>query len=727
MPRVQLYQGGQIAPQGTTGARVQSADFGPGIGGGVKDLGQSMAQTANTLDQIENIKARIEANELLVEHSELSRQIGNGVKQTLGSGAEAAADKGIVDLDKGTESIIGRASPRARLILQSELGGKNVITKDSFLDHGFREKVTAFESSSVAAIERIVEDAADEPDEEKAEALLTQVGRHVDDRTRFFGRSEDWQRGELQKYVSGFYKSRALKMAVGHDGSSLLAIEYANANRDKLSDDDYNSIVTSFHDNAADEWVVAEQSGKAVPSATTDEQPDGSRALDPMAFFKSFTIPHEGRTYVIDSNGAGAKYGINAEHNPGVDVKNLTEAQAAEIFRKKYFIKSGADKLPPALAAVHVDTFYLNERQASKILRESGGDPDKYIQLRQQFLDGLVRANPAKYGRYQKGWTNRTNALAQFSQRQGGARRGLPIGPETDLTSYRETVMARTDIGLALKTKLIQRAEGLRAEARGDREAREGAANRALTQTALNLGEKFTDVKQLPQNVWMTASPATRAAFANMAKSNRENRPLSPDLAAYINFVEISDPKRFISREFRDEIATKGAPLDTIRTVAARQGEIAGTLANPKAVDPIADGTLWTIAKPAFEAAGILLDSREARTPSKVRDERIADAQRKDQAIRHLRGQMTQWMAVNPGKKPDDALIRGWVGQSLLRTGKESTTRVFEAPDAEIVTGMNPNDRAKLIAEFRRQGIKPTPELMAAAWRRAAALQGRRQ
>lgn len=42
----------------------------------------------------------------------------------------------------------------------------------------------------------------------------------------------------------------------------------------------------------------------------------------------------------------GTKYGIAAASFPNVDIKNLTQAQAAEIYRQQYWTSAGCDKLP---------------------------------------------------------------------------------------------------------------------------------------------------------------------------------------------------------------------------------------------------------------------------------------------------------------------------------------------------------------------------------------------
>ena len=49
------------------------------------------------------------------------------------------------------------------------------------------------------------------------------------------------------------------------------------------------------------------------------------------------TLAHEGVGPVMDSNGYVAKYGINAQYNPDVDVKNLTKEKAIAIYKERYW------------------------------------------------------------------------------------------------------------------------------------------------------------------------------------------------------------------------------------------------------------------------------------------------------------------------------------------------------------------------------------------------------
>lgn len=111
--------------------------------------------------------------------------------------------------------------------------------------------------------------------------------------------------------------------------------------------------------------------------------------------------------------GKQVKYGIDQVANPDINVKDLTEAEARRIYSDRYYRKSGADKLPEDLALVHFDAAVNQGGMAQKFLEESGGDLDKYIQLRKAHYINLAEQDPAKYGSSLKGWMNRLDKIEQ--------------------------------------------------------------------------------------------------------------------------------------------------------------------------------------------------------------------------------------------------------------------------------------------------------------------------
>ena len=159
----------------------------------------------------------------------------------------------------------------------------------------------------------------------------------------------------------------------------------------------------------------------AVPApgasgAAASVAPNGQ--LDPVAFYKQFVLPHEGGYAPHDANGAPVNHGINQSANPGVDAKNLSADDAAQIFATKYFPSSA--NLPPALAAVNADTAFINPKRAAQFLQASGGDPTKYMQMRQAWMNSLISKQPDTYAKYAKAWGTRNADLSAYAANLSG-------------------------------------------------------------------------------------------------------------------------------------------------------------------------------------------------------------------------------------------------------------------------------------------------------------------
>ena len=102
--------------------------------------------------------------------------------------------------------------------------------------------------------------------------------------------------------------------------------------------------------------------------------------------------------------------------NPDIDVSKLTKEDARKIYRDRYWSKSGAADLPENLALVHFDAA-VNQgpEKAKQLLEASGGDADKYLELRKAEYERLAKQDPEKYGSSLKGWMNRLDALRSIS------------------------------------------------------------------------------------------------------------------------------------------------------------------------------------------------------------------------------------------------------------------------------------------------------------------------
>jgi hypothetical protein len=119
--------------------------------------------------------------------------------------------------------------------------------------------------------------------------------------------------------------------------------------------------------------------------------------------------------------------GIIQKANPDVDLERVKTdpAYRAEIYRNRYWNTIDGDKLDPRVAHVAFDTSVIaGPGKARELLQASGGDPEKFLALREQFQNRLLAANPEKYGPYAKAWANRTATLRSDVGVGGGGQPG---------------------------------------------------------------------------------------------------------------------------------------------------------------------------------------------------------------------------------------------------------------------------------------------------------------
>jgi len=130
---------------------------------------------------------------------------------------------------------------------------------------------------------------------------------------------------------------------------------------------------------------------------------------------------------VVDSGGV-TRFGISKDANPDVDVENLTEAQARQIYRDRYETPLAlADDVDPAFRAVAFDTAVNHGvGRAKRMVAEADGDAGKLLQLRRDEYARLVASNPEKYGKYANGWENRLQKLEGHVGTGGSAKASEP-------------------------------------------------------------------------------------------------------------------------------------------------------------------------------------------------------------------------------------------------------------------------------------------------------------
>ncbi len=153
--------------------------------------------------------------------------------------------------------------------------------------------------------------------------------------------------------------------------------------------------------------------------------------LDDKAKFSEglkIVFKHEGTRLVTEDGGGSesSKYGViestaRAYGYQG-DMKAFSKADAEFIY-KKIWDKSGAGSLPYPLSVIHFDTFVNSPVMAKKLLKQSNGNVETYLDLRLQRYNRMAKLKPERYAKYLNGWTNRIRSLKGVAHAYANAQK----------------------------------------------------------------------------------------------------------------------------------------------------------------------------------------------------------------------------------------------------------------------------------------------------------------
>jgi hypothetical protein len=248
---------------------------------------------------------------------------------------------------------------------------------------------------------------------------------------------------ELKDFVSGF---KAGSSAV-HEGQRIRAYRDQIALQKDKSKSDFERATES--DFVKDRLKGIDERNK-VPAIGGDEisgsdgtdqingSGGGDQLNDPFNKALNRTLQFEGGYVANDAGKGPTNMGINSTSNPDIDVKNLTRAQASQIYKTRYWDAIGGDglaKRDPNLAHVAFDTAVnAGPGKAKELLQASGGDANKLLDLRKGFYNSLIENDPGKFGKFSKSWFNRIDTLrgdiGRGSSTLASGTSGAPMGAD---------------------------------------------------------------------------------------------------------------------------------------------------------------------------------------------------------------------------------------------------------------------------------------------------------
>ncbi len=105
----------------------------------------------------------------------------------------------------------------------------------------------------------------------------------------------------------------------------------------------------------------------------------------------------------------GTKYGISALSNPDVDIPNLTQNQALQLYYTRYWLPSGAHLMKWPMCLVHFDSYVQNTVAAQRFLVESGSNPLRYLAARLAWY-----TSTPTWQHHGAGWANRVSKIMRI-------------------------------------------------------------------------------------------------------------------------------------------------------------------------------------------------------------------------------------------------------------------------------------------------------------------------
>lgn len=156
---------------------------------------------------------------------------------------------------------------------------------------------------------------------------------------------------------------------------------------------------------------LASESGRKI----ADNLGAGKGAIAPDADSAINWVINYEKGYVKDDAGKGeTNFGVNISANPNVDVKNLTESGAAQIYKKDYWNKNNIDSLPENMRVIAFDA-YVNQgtwaKGAIAQALKTDNPAQTLIDLRKARYAQLIKDNPKEYAKFENEWNRRMKIM----------------------------------------------------------------------------------------------------------------------------------------------------------------------------------------------------------------------------------------------------------------------------------------------------------------------------
>ena len=233
-----------------------------------------------------------------------------------------------------------------------------------------------------------------------------------------------------------------------------------------------------------------------------------------------------------------------------------------------------------------------------------------------------------------------------------------------------------------------------------------------------SLGEKFTSINQLPANLRNKMTAQQRRAFEAEADRNA-NQPRETNWQAYAKYSDMAatDPAGFAKlnpAELRRNLGD-GDFEQVMGWRRSVQGAIAG---GGKSPDQVTLSRIKDVTDPLMIASGLTRPPDPIGSKQRDAEADAAYYKRVGQFQRRMTDDLARWQKNNPGKEPDDNVIRDLADRNLLKMYRKdpkgkATGEVFDferTPGSGGYYYQRPNvETQRIIGAYRKRwGRNPT-------------------
>lgn len=218
--------------------------------------------------------------------------------------------------------------------------------------------------------------------------------------------------------------------------------------------------------------------------------------------------------------GGETNLGISQRANPDIDVRNLTEAQARQIYYERYWKPLGADRLPENVRDLAFDTaVHHGVGTARAWLRETNNDPRALLERRRAALQKQGRR--ADQRQFLNGWMNR---LAEFDVQPDSSPAPAPQVRQTARAAVLAAAAGRPTGTIAAPAVAPPSPVAEAPEAPAMRGPLSAVEQQALVDANRPRIARALDAASFDQRVRVGAQPSTLERYAAAVSGNTDNR-----------------------------------------------------------------------------------------------------------------------------------------------------------------------------------------------------------